>query len=230
MGYLKNFSCICLVKLFAIYSLSCADKNTNIRKGNTNDRNNNNNINQPIATKKEEEIKNKLSNTTIKNTFDNLIKSKEINITKIDPNNSMHIEVIRLICVQKLNFSKIINEVTTKPQKTGHWIWWVYTTSKPGDSDSYKVKIDNNTLMLYLEVVPLDIFDNWKLILNTINTKFNTNKNFLPPIDHGRLPYSSKLWLNSPSAPTFLIATKRYKEVKNIFTVFQNILNKHNIK
>ena len=72
--------------------------------------------------------------------------------------------------------------------KKQHWIWYVFPTEKPGDSDRHKTFINKFTAKL------LTYNKKWMDIHKKINNRLKTNSFIIPSIDEGRIGYFIEYW------------------------------------
>ena len=123
-----------------------------------------------------------------------------------------------LIKKQKLEFPKILKELKEKGKKVGHWAWWVWPTSKPGDYEpSPKTYIKPNLIGALLGRTNVELWTNIFIQINIIGGIKN-----MPIIDQGRIGYFIKEFLEADEF------TKTY--YSDFFSQVEFLLNLKNIK
>lgn len=146
------------------------------------------------------------SNTTTNRTGETAQNSSVVNI---------------LIGKQKVHFPKILTELKAESRKVGHWIWWVFPTEKPGDSESEPRTFVN--LLTAEELLSKANIDAWSEILEKIyelleneamgplKTAHNIpNPAIIPTEDHGRINHALAFWLEKA-----VVFTKKYPRFFN---------------
>ncbi len=126
---------------------------------------------------------------------------------------------------QEENFDEILKELKENEKKISHWIWWVFPTDAPGNSEpSPKSKVSIKTAEAVLARADLK---KWTLILERIALLLEKNSLasgfpnplIMPSIDHGRVAYALDFWLRtvgekSKKYPRFFEALQRLDKFK----------------
>lgn len=115
-----------------------------------------------------------------------------------------------LLTHQQNNFDRILDELRTQQKKTSHWIWWVFPTEHPGNSEpspSSRITVEQVDHVL----AHADL-KKWTTILTTIATLLENhpvkgspstpNDSIIPSIDHGRIAHSLQFWLQKAGDKT----------------------------
>lgn len=112
-----------------------------------------------------------------------------------------------LIIKQKVEFPKILKELQDNKKKVSHWIWWVFPTEKPGDSEPGPKTYVNLSNVEY--IVSNANMDAWAQILEEINKVLKVSipagtpsPDIIPKIDHSRIHYALQFWLVKAGATT----------------------------
>ena len=124
---------------------------------------------------------------------------------------SNHSGTRNLILKQRHHFPRILEELHTQRRKTSHWSWYVWPTTKAGQSEPYPktwVTKPNAEFLLAHTVL-----EQWIEILDCINdllSQQNNPSSIIPPIDHGRIRYCCRFWLYD-----VLDVTRQYPSFKS---------------
>ena len=122
-----------------------------------------------------------------------------------------HSGTLNLIRKQKYHFPRILEELKTQGRKVSHWAWYVWPTSKAGNSEPYpKTWVTKPNAEALLQQTNLS---SWIQILHCINELLAQNSNsfsyIIPPTDHGRIHYFLGFWLSEVRE-----VTNRYPDFK----------------
>lgn len=131
-----------------------------------------------------------------------------------------------LLAKQRENFPKILSELKANKKKTSHWIWWVFPTEKSGLSeDTPKTKVTLDQVDYILKYADLNA---WSTILEEIyqllksqsvgpwkNRDNRPNPAVIPPIDHDRINYALKFWLET--------AGDKIQKNRRFYEAFKNL-------
>jgi len=100
----------------------------------------------------------------------------------------------RLLEAQEDRLPGIIEELE-RGHKTGHWIWYVFPTTKPGLCDPRDTYVTESTVHSLFENAGLK--QKWQKALELICDQVETDGiQALPEEDHGRIHYFLKEWRN----------------------------------
>jgi Protein of unknown function (DUF1810) len=135
-----------------------------------------------------------------------------------------------LINKQDANFPNILKELQDNKKKTSHWIWWVFPSEKPGDSEpGQKTSVNLNNVDYLLTHANMN---GWSQILEEIFNLLKTqavepwkesgntpNPAVIPSMDHGRIHHALIFWLQK--------AQDKTKKYPRFFNALNN-LNKFN--
>jgi uncharacterized protein (DUF1810 family) len=104
------------------------------------------------------------------------------------------LNIRNLLKKQGHNCSKILEDLRQNGRKTQHWIWWVFPTDKPGQSEPMP-----ETFVLRSQrqrFVQLSENTNWRPCLELLATLIGEKglNRVLPGIDHGRVYFFCLFW------------------------------------
>ena len=115
-------------------------------------------------------------------------------------------EAQRLLKSQRQHLPKILANIEAAGpanyRKTDHWAWYVWPTTKVGFSDPKETACVDARDIDYVLTCE-ETRSTWTLILDILTACLHTQqcKSFLPSIDHGRIDYFVKEWVDATHAP-----------------------------
>ena len=117
--------------------------------------------------------------------------------------NKPDIYLSRLLKKQELILEKIKKRLTKQRRKTGHWIWWVFPTTKEGASEpTPSTKLSNLQQVKHLiDLAPSEWREVLELLADLIDEK-NDLEFVIPTIDHKRIGYFIRLFRKLPKNET----------------------------
>ena len=115
-------------------------------------------------------------------------------------------EAQRLLKAQRSHLTNILRSIETvgpaKYRKSDHWAWYVWPTTKVGYSDPKETAcVDAHDIEYVLACE--ETRATWTSILDSLTACLHAQqrKSFLPSIDHGRIDYFVKEWVDDMHAP-----------------------------
>lgn len=151
------------------------------------------------------------------------------NFSKLHP---AEIAQVRLLKQKQSRFlAEILEELEASGRKRTHWIWWVMPTTKPGDgepgegtfvttrtaaflfqgaepmTDEKLQEEDDLRARLWQEILEKIAKLQVERVLNTGSVekkKPRATSTILPSVDHGRVHFFVKFWVEHPKTPQWL--------------------------
>ena len=95
-----------------------------------------------------------------------------------------------------------LDQLNRTGKKSGHWAWWAFPTNREGNSEpSPKTRVYASTAKYIIDNAPYV----WRQILEKVCQLVEKSSIYvLPHIDHGRVKFFAKQWLDCPSTPHWL--------------------------